>query len=373
MTAAFRHNLLSFHGLCTFFLMALLPLCVVLLGAQGVLADLSVRSAILIDAGSSRVLYAQDADKSIQPASLTKIASMYVALDAVDAGKVGLDDTVRVSRQAARQGGSRMFLKRGDRVSVDRLLYGMAISSGNDASMAVAETVAGSASQFVKQMNAKMRALGLKNTVFTNVHGLPSTKQRTTARDMARLAVAYLRAHPSALRYHKAVALRHNGVVTTNKNPLLRTYPGADGLKTGWVTASGYNIITTVRRDNTRLVAVILGAPDANTRAREVRRLMDAGFATKKSDLTVADLLKPGNRRFLAQGGNADDTKKISSSQSKKSKKERVKRSASKKKTQTTAQSRKKSVSKKSNTQRADATPPKKQGWSSGSLSAADS
>lgn len=308
--------------------LALLSAGLMTLFACPAFADLKVRSAILLNANTGKVLFAQNADRSIQPASLTKIVSMFVALDAVRAGKVGLEDKVRVSRRAARQGGSRMFLKAGDNLTLDRLLFGMAISSGNDASLAVAEKVGGSANDFVGMMNAKVRSLGLQNTTFANVHGLPSTKQRTTARDMAAISMAYLRAHPSALRYHRTLAMRHNGVVTTNKNPLLGHYEGADGLKTGWVNASGYNIVTTVERGNTRLLAVVLGAPDSTTRAREIRRLMDAGFASVDGKSTVASLLPTGGKEYRADASGQSKKKSAVRKRSSKSKKsEAAKRS----------------------------------------------
>ena len=237
---------------------------------------LNVRSAVLMDARTGKILYSQNPDVRIPPASLTKIMSMMVTFDAIRSGKVKLSDQIRVSRHAARQGGSRMGLRAGERVSLNRLLMGMAVSSGNDASMAVAERVGGSGRAFVKMMNNK---------------GLPAAGQYTTARDMARLGYVYLKNNPSALQYHRVRVLKHRGAVTTNKNPLLGACPGADGLKTGWVTASGYNIISTVRRGNTRLIAVILGADSAGLRSHEVRRLVEAGFKSRTNGITVASAL----------------------------------------------------------------------------------
>lgn len=255
------------------------------------LAALRARSVMLIDMSNGRVLYEQNADAPIAPASLTKVLSMFVALDQVQAGKVKLTDTVRVSRNAARQGGSRMFLKRGDRVSLERLLYGMAVSSGNDASVAVAEHIAGSEKAFVRMMNNRMKNMGLQRSLFKNPHGLPAPGQRTTAREMAMLSYRYLKTYPQALKYHRTLGLRHNGVVTTNKNPLLRTFEGADGLKTGWVSASGYNLISTARRGNTRILAAMLGAATPEIRAQEINRLMEAGFAARAKGITVATAL----------------------------------------------------------------------------------
>ena len=185
---------------------------------------LNVRSAVLMDARTGKILYSQNPDVRIPPASLTKIMSMMVTFDAIRSGKVKLSDQIRVSRHAARQGGSRMGLRAGERVSLNRLLMGMAVSSGNDASMAVAERVGGSGRAFVKMMNNKARQIGMSSS-------------------------------------------------------------------TGWVTASGYNIISTVRRGNTRLIAVILGADSAGLRSHEVRRLVEAGFKSRTNGITVASAL----------------------------------------------------------------------------------
>ena len=252
---------------------------------------LNVRSAVLMDARTGKILYSQNPDVRIPPASLTKIMSMMVTFDAIRSGKVKLSDQIRVSRHAARQGGSRMGLRAGERVSLNRLLMGMAVSSGNDASMAVAERVGGSGRAFVKMMNNTARQIGMSSSTFKTPNGLPAAGQYTTARDMARLGYVYLKNNPSALQYHRVRVLKHRGAVTTNKNPLLGACPGADGLKTGWVTASGYNIISTVRRGNTRLIAVILGADSAGLRSHEVRRLVEAGFKSRTNGITVASAL----------------------------------------------------------------------------------
>lgn len=263
---------------------------------------LDVVSAFLIDQNSRRVLYEQNADAQIPPASLTKVISMYVALDHIRAGKASLADKVKISSRAARTGGSRMFLTRGETVSLDELLMGMAVSSGNDASVAVAEHIAGSTDRFVQLMNAKARALGMTGTTFRNVNGLPAAGQKTTARDMGKLAVSYLSAHPQALRYHSTRYIRHNKVITTNKNPMLGNCEGADGLKTGWVCASGYNLISTVKRGNTRLVAVVLGAENSQTRGQEMNRLIDAGYRSLQGEgpsvAAMLPRLSPANYRI---------------------------------------------------------------------------
>ena len=273
-------------------------------GLIGVPAAEAAKAMLLMDASSGRILYSQNADRRIAPASLTKVMSMFLALDAVKTKKTSLSKKVKVSRRAAAQGGSRMGLKRGERVSLHRLLMGMAVSSGNDASMAVAEHIAGSGEKFVRLMNRKARQLGMRSTTFKTPNGLPARGQVTTARDMGKLARAYLRAHPSSLqKYHRVKVLRHNGAVTRNKNPLLGTCSGADGLKTGWVTASGYNIISTVRRGKTRLIAVVLGADSGAARSQEVRKLVEAGFTAKKRGVSVASVLSGKAQAGKKQSG----------------------------------------------------------------------
>lgn len=241
-------------------------------------ADLEARSAILMNASSGEVLYVQNADEKIAPASLAKIMTMYVALDRIKEGKAKLTDRVRVSKRAAAQSGARMHIKAGESVSLDQLLKGVAISSGNDASVAVAEYIGGSVAGFVKLMNAKAAELGMKNTSYRNPNGLPAKGQLTTASDMLTLAKYYLKNHPEALRYHSTRQLVHNGALTTNKNPLLKTCPGTDGLKTGWIRASGFNLVATGTRDANRLIGVVMGAPTPRAMGGETLRLMEAGY-----------------------------------------------------------------------------------------------
>ncbi|MDR2574129.1 MAG: D-alanyl-D-alanine carboxypeptidase [Desulfovibrio sp.] len=241
-------------------------------------AFLEVSSAILYDLDTEAILFEQNADARIPPASLTKVLSMFLALDHIKAGQANLGSTVTVSREAAFERGSRMGLRPNDNLTLQELLLGMAVSSGNDASTAVAEFVGGSAPAFVRMMNVKARQIGMHDSSFRNPHGLPDQEQYTTARDMLALARAYLRAHPFALRFHNTPALRYRDSVTWNKNPLLGQYEGADGLKTGWIRASGYNLIFTASHGKKRLLAVILGAPDVESRGNEACRLLDAGF-----------------------------------------------------------------------------------------------
>lgn len=241
-------------------------------------------SAIIYDMDNEAILFEQNADTPIAPASLTKIMSMFLALDHMALGHDAHDTPVTISREAAFAGGSSMGLHAGETTTLGKLLLGMAVSSGNDASHAVAEHVGGSVAPFVKMMNARAKALGMRDSHFANPHGLPHPAQYTTARDMLTLARAYLRAHPEALTLHNTKLLEHGGYTSWNKNPLLGQYPGADGLKTGWIRTSGHNLIFTATRKGKRLLGVIMGAPDAIMRGAEACRLLDAGFLVCQND-----------------------------------------------------------------------------------------
>ena len=301
--------------------MALLPPGVVFsapaIPQQG---SLETCSAILYDLDHDAILFEQNADQHIAPASLTKVLSMFLAMDQIRQGTVSLDSPVIVSRAAARTGGSRMGLSEKDNVTLEQLLMGMAVSSGNDASAAVAEFVGGSTPAFVNMMNAKAQAIGMRDSQFRNPHGLPAAGQYTTARDMLTLARAYLQTYPDALRFHNTHVINHKGRVTWNKNPLLGQYPGADGLKTGWVNASGYNLIFTASHGSKRLLAVIMGAPDSRTRGVEAFRLLDAGFQVCDNraasvvaalDCLPADQYRPDMRKTAREArltyASADD------------------------------------------------------------------
>jgi D-alanyl-D-alanine carboxypeptidase (penicillin-binding protein 5/6) len=238
--------------------------------------SLEAGSAVLMDVRSKRLLYEQDSRRKIPPASLTKVMSMFVVLDAVQAGKLSLRTPVRISRAAAHVGGSKMHLKAGERVRLDDLLRGMAVVSANDASAAVAEHLAGSQAAFVDLMNRKAKQIGMKNTVFKTPHGLPAKGQLTTAADMLRLACRYLEAHPAAREYHSTLFMFHNGILMQNTNKLLGQ-DAVSGLKTGFTRASGYNIILTSNLHGREMVGVLMRAPSGEVRNREAQRLLEYG------------------------------------------------------------------------------------------------
>ena len=269
-------------------------LCLLCLSAQT--AHAGVKAMLLINLNSGKTLYERNANLSIPPASLTKLMTMYLAMDAVSSRKLSLMGKVLVTREAARTGGSSMHLRTGERLPLSRLMLGMAVASGNDAAMTVAHAISGSTRNFVRLMNRKARNLGLRHTVFKNPSGLPAPGQKTTARDMAKLARAYLRAYPSVRTFHATRRLVHRGRAINNTNQLLGRVRGVDGLKTGFTAASCYNVIITAERNGVRLMAVVMGGSSRAARDNMARRLVEAGFAAPGSPAKVKRLMA-GRRR----------------------------------------------------------------------------
>ena len=254
-------------------------ICATLLaGATEALAARGVRAAILVNMDTGKVLFEKNADMSIPPASLTKVMSMFLTMDAVSAKRLSLDEKIRITPAASTVGGSSMHLRNGERVAVRQLLTGAAVASGNDAITALALRVAGNERQFVRAMNQKAKGLGLNRTEFKNPTGLPAAGQRSTPRDIASLTRAYLRAHPGAQKFHSTRVFTHRNTQMANTNALLGAVRGVNGLKTGWTVASGYNLIVTAQRGNTRILAVVMGGTSRNARDAMATRLIEAGF-----------------------------------------------------------------------------------------------
>lgn len=256
-------------------------------------AGLKLKAALLCNLTTGKVLFERNADTPLQPASLTKLMTMFVALDAVKAKRVSLNQKIRIPEIAARTGGSAMRLSAGEEVPLVRLLAGMAVASGNDAATAVALHLGGTFAGFAKQMNAKARQLGMKNSQFKNPTGLPAVGHKTSARDLMLLCRAYFRAHPQAARFHSMGFFMHKGAVAKNTNSLLGRIAGVDGLKTGWTVAAGYNLIVTAKRGKTRLLVIVLGCPNKEARDSAAIRLLDAGFKFPDS---------PVQARAMAEG-----------------------------------------------------------------------
>lgn len=239
---------------------------------------LDVKSALLMDLNTGEILYEQDPDRQIAPASLTKILTLYLVFEAIQRGDLRPWDMIPVTEHAPAAGGSNMALHPGEEVKLTELIKGIAIASANDACVAVAERLEPSIHDFVSRMNQTAASLGMSSTVFKNPNGMPAEGQLTTARDMLKLSKTYLERFPGALTIHSMKYFSHNEVMRRNANTLLGKYDGVDGLKTGFVNASGFNIVVTAKRGDTRLLAVVLGARSPKVREIQTARLIDEGF-----------------------------------------------------------------------------------------------
>lgn len=252
-------------------------------------------AAIVMDMRNGEVLYARSADRRQPPASLTKLMTLYLTFEAVENGQLRLDQSVRVSRKASRQPASKLYLKAGQRVTIRSLIRATAIKSANDAAMVLAETIGGSERAFAELMTAKARALGMRNTTFRNPHGLTQSGHLSTARDMAILARHVYFDFPQYYNVFGRKTDRAAGKRIYSTNRLLRSYRGAEGMKTGYTRAAGYNLVATASRGSERIIAVVLGGKSSRSRNRQVAKLLDLGFS--RADSRVA-IVRPGTRRI---------------------------------------------------------------------------
>jgi D-alanyl-D-alanine carboxypeptidase (penicillin-binding protein 5/6) len=233
---------------------------------------------VLMDADTGTLVAQSGADVRHPPASLTKIMTAYIVEGEIDSGRVGVDDQVPISVNAWRMGGSEMFIREGTQVRLKDLLRGVIIVSGNDASVALAEYLAGSEDAFVDMMNATAKRLGMRNTHYLNATGLPAPGHFSTARDLATLASHVVDDYPDLYRIYSEKEFVYNNIAQRNRNDLLFTDRTVDGMKTGWTDEAGYCLIASSKRDGMRLVAVILGAPSPAARVRDAAKLLSYGF-----------------------------------------------------------------------------------------------
>ena len=236
------------------------------------------RSSVLMEYSTGKILQQQNKDALIPPASFAKMLTLYVVFDLIEKGQAALGDEVFISEKAWRTGGSKMFVREGERVPLEELIKGIAVVSGNDSCVAVAEHFSGSEEAFVKVMNETAAGLGMNKSHFNNSHGLPSRGQVTTAHDMALLAVNYLRDFPGALQYHSMTEYTFSDIRQFNRNRLLRRDESVDGLKTGFTAASGYHLLSTSRREGRRLISVLMGVATASVRTEESAKLLNYGY-----------------------------------------------------------------------------------------------
>ncbi len=240
--------------------------------------QIAARAWLLIDANSGQSLAERNADARVEPASLTKLMTAYLVFGAIKEKRLSLNQTLPVSEKAWKTEGSRTFLKVNSQVKVEDLIKGMIVQSGNDACITLAEGVAGSEEAFVAMMNQQAQHLGMTGTHFVNVTGLPDARHYSTARDLATLATALIRTYPQEYKYYSIKEFAYNGITQPNRNRLLWLDPNVDGLKTGHTDSAGFCLIASAKRDNRRLLSVVLGAASDNARATESQKLLNYGL-----------------------------------------------------------------------------------------------
>lgn len=246
-------------------------------------------ASLVLDARSGRVLAAENADDLNHPASLTKMMTLYLTFEALRRGDIGWETKVPMSKEAARKPPTKLRVKAGDSITVREAVYGMIVQSANDAAAAMAERLGGSEANFARIMNARARRLGMNRTVFVNASGLPASQQVTTARDVARLAVALIRDFPAEYRLFSMQSFNFRGRTIRGHNNLMYRYRGMDGIKTGYTNASGFNLVSAVKVGNRRVIGVVLGGRTAKSRDNKMAALLDQHLGRAGSTTVVAN------------------------------------------------------------------------------------
>ena len=252
--------------------------------AQAQAAELPIqsRAALLMEKTTGQVLYARNEHEQLEPASVTKVMTLLLTMEAIDSGTIGYDDVVTVSAYAAGMGGSQVYLAEGEQITVEELLKAVCVASGNDAAAALAEKVAGVSDRFVEKMNQRAAELGMNDTHFANCTGLTAEGHVTSAHDIAVMSRELILKHPDIRRFTTIWmdTIRGGAFQLANTNKLIRFYDGATGLKTGYTASAGYCISATAERDGMELIAVVMKGPDRDTRNNDAKTLLNYGFST---------------------------------------------------------------------------------------------
>jgi len=266
--------------------------------------DVSVDSAILLEAETGEVIFEKNADKKVPPASITKIMTLLLSMEAIEEGKLNLDDKIEVSRKAESMGGSQIFLPAGVELKLEKLLEAVSMASANDASVAVAEAVGGSYNNFIAMMNERANELGMKNTNFVNSTGLPAENHYSTARDISIMARELIK-HEKVLEWTSTwldyIELPERKAMVVNTNELIKKYDGLDGLKTGHTQEAGFCLAGTAENNNMRLISVVLNGDTLKEREEATTELMDYGFNTFRKT-TVVEKDKKINNIVVSNG-----------------------------------------------------------------------
>lgn len=316
-------------------LIAIMPMNLSFANEDNAPLSVSSKSAILMDVGSGQILYEKNAHDKLPPASVTKVMTMLLICEALDSGKITLDDSVQISENAASMGGSQIFLEAGEVQKVDTLLKGIAVASANDGCVAMAEYIGGSVESFVDMMNAKAKELNMKDTNFVNTNGLPVDNHYTSAHDIAIMSRELLK-HDVISKYlttwmdQVVVGKKQITVGLANTNKLIKHYQGATGVKTGFTQQAKYCLSASAKRGDTHLVAVTLGAETSPERFKDATSLLNFGFAnyesvklcSKNDNIATLTLDKADEQKInlvakedlsvlIKKGGNKDFTRKI--------------------------------------------------------------
>jgi len=269
-------------------MMRLLLVISLLIAGHSKAIDTAAKFAYLVDYQTGYIYLDKDAGAKIYPSSMTKMMTAYIVFEAIKKGYISLDTEFTVSRTAYKKGGSRSFVKLKSQISVDTLLKGMIVQSGNDATIVLAEGLAGTEAEFAVQMNDMAAKLGMSNTHFTNATGWPDENHYSTAFDLVNLGRHLIKDHPEFYGYYSQQQFTHNKITQQNRNLLLGKYDGADGIKTGYTKAAGYGIISTAKRDNRRIISLVNGANSKKARISESRKLLDYAFNNFKNATIIA-------------------------------------------------------------------------------------
>lgn len=280
-------------------------LCLLLVGQAGAVnLNTSSQALLLMEKQTGQILYAQNEHQQLEPASVTKVMTLLLIMEAVDAGSIGYDDAVPVSAYAASMGGSQVYLAEGERITVSELLKAICVASGNDAAVAMAEYVAGSEESFVEKMNRRAEELGMKDTVFLNCTGLPAKGHVSSAYDVALMSRELILHHPD-LRQYTTIwmdSLRDGTFILANTNKLIRFYDGATGLKTGSTSTAGYCVSATAERDSMELIAVVMKGLTGEKRFADAKTLLNYGFSTYAlTQIQPGQALRPVDVRLGAE------------------------------------------------------------------------
>jgi len=261
-----------------------LAMAAVLMAIAPSLASARVQASIIMDAQTGQVLEARNPDRRCFPASLTKLMTLYLTFQRLNSGKMTLDEEIPVSYHAAGQAPTKLYLHPGERISVQSAILAITTRSANDAAVVLSEAEGGTETHFAELMNQEARQLGMKHTTFRNASGLPNWQQKTTARDMATLALAIIHNYPQYYHFFHARSFVFRAHTIYGHDHLLGSCPGVDGMKTGYTNASGFNIVTSAVRNGRRLVGVVMGGASAHSRDRHMAALLNQGFARVPSE-----------------------------------------------------------------------------------------